>query len=178
MGSGGCGKKGEIWKDVPGYEKLYQVSDLGRVRKRKKQNVRYSWGRKKPRNYYWKIIKPWVNKSGLVVGLWKNNKRSMRCVRMLVAEAFLPGRGRVIFKNGNETDCRRANLARTWMKRSAKLTEVQIYKIWDTFSGEKPPHGTLSKLAKEFAVTPKTILDWKRKMPEDWALRSVKGGPR
>jgi hypothetical protein len=174
-------KKNETWKDIPGYENLYQVSNLGRVRKRIvkpdrklskststgiRKRKRKKWHRHK--QYYWILIKPWVNKSGLVVALWKDGKRSMRCIKILVADAFIPGKGKVVFNNGDESDCRRANLRRTWMKRHAKLTEQQIYHIWDTFKDGNAPRGTMSNLAREYDVLPKSILFWKNRIPEDW----------
>lgn len=39
----------EIWKDVEGYEKLYQVSNLGRVRSLGRDIIRNTrWGTSKP----------------------------------------------------------------------------------------------------------------------------------
>ena len=66
-----------IWKDVPGYEGLYKVSDEGEV---------YSY---KPN--YNRILKPYPNKKGyLTLDLRKNNKRKSYRVHRLVALAFLP----------------------------------------------------------------------------------------
>ena len=66
----------EIWKSVPGYEGLYDVSDLG--------SVRSSYGRVK-RNLH---LQP--NKNGyLMVGLHKNGTRKMCYVHRLVAESFI-----------------------------------------------------------------------------------------
>ena len=66
----------EIWKDIEGYEGLYQVSDLGRVKSLKfgkerilKQNQTY--------------------KGYLVVTLSENGKTKTRNVHVLVAMAFL-----------------------------------------------------------------------------------------
>lgn len=67
----------ETWKDITGYEGLYQVSDLGRVRSLKFGKVR--------------ILNPGRIKSGyLMVGLCRDGKvRNVR-VHRLVAEAFIP----------------------------------------------------------------------------------------
>ena len=61
----------EYWKDIKGYEGLYQVSNLGRIRKDNK------------------IINPWVQFGYKIVGLWKNNKCQKLRVHRLVAEAFI-----------------------------------------------------------------------------------------
>lgn len=66
----------EIWKDIVGYEGLYQVSNLGRV----KSSFRYK-----------KILKQFEdNKDYLRVTLYKNNKSKSIKVHKLVAEAFIP----------------------------------------------------------------------------------------
>lgn len=76
----------EIWKDIKGYEGLYQVSNLGRVKSLK----RYVWNGK---SYYLKnerILKFGMMNSGYkFVGLWKNNKSKNASVHQLVAMAFL-----------------------------------------------------------------------------------------
>lgn len=69
----------EIWRDIPEYEGLYQVSNLGRV-KSLKQNKEL-------------ILKPRTvgpeNKRYLEVVLYKNNKTKAYRVHQLVAIAFL-----------------------------------------------------------------------------------------
>lgn len=78
----------EVWKDVPGYEGLYQVSNLGRV----KSLPRYVNGRKplvKPLSE--RILKPWLNRGYLLVRLCLNPKiRKSIGVHRLVASAFIP----------------------------------------------------------------------------------------
>lgn len=65
----------EIWKDIKGYEWLYQVSNLGRV-KSLYNNI---------------ILKGCKDKKGyLKVKLCKNNIRSNKKIHRLVAEAFIP----------------------------------------------------------------------------------------
>lgn len=77
----------EEWKPVVGYEGLYEVSSLGRVR---------SLDRYVKNNYsYWlrkgKVLSPEKNKDGyLLVSLCCNGKRYLRTVHRLVAEAFIP----------------------------------------------------------------------------------------
>lgn len=70
----------EVWKDIKGYEGLYQVSNLGRVRSlnyNKTKTVR--------------TLKLTSNAKGyLQLILHKNGKISSRKVHRLVAEAFIP----------------------------------------------------------------------------------------
>lgn len=71
--------KGEIWKDIEGYEGLYQVSNLGRVK-----SLNYKRTGKE------RILK--AGKSGygyLQVNLYKDGNREQPLVHRLVATAFL-----------------------------------------------------------------------------------------
>lgn len=68
----------EVWKDIPGYEGLYQVSDQGRVK---------SLGNDKSRRE--KILKPGkVGDGYLKVDLCKGGKRKNCLVSLLVWEVF------------------------------------------------------------------------------------------
>ena len=73
----------EVWKDIVGYEGLYQVSNLGTVKSLPKYcGVRWDNGR---------ILKPFTNKDGyLVITLSLNGKLKHFQVHRLVAEAFIP----------------------------------------------------------------------------------------
>lgn len=66
----------EIWKDIEGYNNLYkglyQVSNMGRVRRMK-------------------ILKPHFNSSGYYIVSLVNNKKAKTCrIHRLVARAFIP----------------------------------------------------------------------------------------
>lgn len=79
----------EIWKDIPGYEGLYQVSNLGRV-KSFDRYVEYDNGRG---IHYHKgrFIKPSISPGGYrIIGLYKEKVRRSAKVSRLVAEAFIP----------------------------------------------------------------------------------------
>ena len=66
----------ERWKSIAGYEGLYEVSDLGRVKS--------LWYGKE------KILKPGKTHDGyLQVNLYKDGQRKMQLVHRLVAEAFI-----------------------------------------------------------------------------------------
>lgn len=74
----------EEWKSVVGYEGLYEVSSLGRVR---------SLDRYDSNNHFLKgrILRLCADTKGyLIVGLWSNNKKKMYKVHRMVAQAFIP----------------------------------------------------------------------------------------
>ena len=74
----------EIWKPVIGYEGLYEVSSLGRVRSLDRID-----SNNHPLNGV--ILKPYISNSGyLLVGLYKQQKRDRKLLHRLVAEAFIP----------------------------------------------------------------------------------------
>lgn len=76
----------EVWKPVVGYEGLYEVSDLGRVRSLPRKWVCGNGGVK---YHDGKILKPHNNKCGyLIVSLYKNGEKKIK-IHKLVAEAFL-----------------------------------------------------------------------------------------
>lgn len=77
----------EIWKDIKGYEGLYQVSNLGRVKSLDRWLI-YKDGKKR----LWKgqIIKPLLHKDGYYrVCLYKKTKQKYLFIHRLVAETFL-----------------------------------------------------------------------------------------
>lgn len=70
----------EIWKDIRGYEGLYQVSNLGRIKSLNYNNTKQE-----------KILKGSQDKSGYrLAGLCKDGKVSAKRIHRLVAEAFIP----------------------------------------------------------------------------------------
>lgn len=76
----------EVWKDIVGYEGLYKVSNLGRV-KSLDRIVTHKNGRK--RLFKGKLITPFKNEYFMVV-LSKNGKKSSSNIHRLVAQAFIP----------------------------------------------------------------------------------------
>lgn len=72
----------EVWKDIKGYEKLYQISSLGRVKKLTSSD---SIGRIK----LTRIMSIQENRGYLKIRLSKNNIRKNYLIHRLVAIAFI-----------------------------------------------------------------------------------------
>lgn len=81
------------WKNIPGYEKFYKVSNYGEVKVKRRVVYNLIDGEIQPVSVSpEKIMRPFDNGSGyLVVGLVdENKKRKNFYVHRLVAEAFIP----------------------------------------------------------------------------------------
>lgn len=80
----------ESWKDIKGYEGLYQVSNLGRVRsldRYKTSRGRYGIIKARIKGM---LLKPGLNHDGYyTVGLSKNGKSKTLRVHRIVAETFI-----------------------------------------------------------------------------------------
>ena len=113
----------ETWKKIAGYEGLYEVSDMGRVKS--------LWHGKE------KILKPGKNTSGyLKVNLCKDSQRKTIKVHRLVAKAFIQnpqGLETVNHKDEDKTNNTVSNLE--WMSlkdninygtRNKRVSETQI----------------------------------------------------
>jgi hypothetical protein len=91
----------EIWKDVVGYEGLYQVSNLGRV-KSLRIYIENRGGSFRERGE--RILKNCSDKDGYkLVGLSKDKVRMSKRVHRLVAEAFLPNPNNLLTINHKNT---------------------------------------------------------------------------
>ena len=106
----------EIWKDIEGYEGLYQVSNLGRIK---------SLGRTIMRRTRWCSVKPYTMKPRILkpkrcqgdyfqVGLFTiDGQHSVAKIHRLVAQAFIPNPDNmpeVNHKNEDKADNRADNL--------------------------------------------------------------------
>lgn len=81
----------EIWKDIPGYEGVYQASTLGRIRSLDRTIIRSASKRRGPHEAKLKgqVIKPVLRKDGYaVVPLGK--KSPCTRVHQIVAKTFIP----------------------------------------------------------------------------------------
>jgi hypothetical protein len=100
----------EEWRDVVGYEGLYQVSNLGRVRS---LDRKVPVGRGGYRIAHGKILKQTFNTNYYKISLSKDNVATKVNVHRLVAEAFIPrieGKDYVDHINADTKDNRAENL--------------------------------------------------------------------
>lgn len=102
---------GEIWKDIKGYEGMYQVSNYGNIK-----SLDRIIGYKKGKTRLWKgnIKKPTITCKGyLKVALYKNGKSKTEEVQRIVAANFIKkpnDKTQVNHINGVKTDNRVENL--------------------------------------------------------------------
>lgn len=106
----------EEWRDVPGYEGFYQVSDCGRI----KSNARKVWNYTKPGRIMRTQIKPNGYAQVCLHGESKTDKHAY--VHRLVAQAFIPNERQckdINHKNFNKLDNRVSNLE--WVTRQENI---------------------------------------------------------
>lgn len=82
-----CHFKKEIWKDIPGYEGLYQASNLGNIKSLDRYKQNYS----KKQKIYGKILKQQKDLDGYYkIALCKNGKYYQTNVHRIIAMTFIP----------------------------------------------------------------------------------------
>ena len=121
----------EIWKDIPQYEGLYQVSNMGRIKSllRKIDNSSVKGGKYTVNE---KIKNVHLQNSGyLVVQLYKNGKYKNLLLHRIVAETFLPqkkNKNEVNHINGIKTDNTINNLE--WVSSSENKKHAIKNNLW------------------------------------------------
>ena len=79
-----------MWKDIEGYEGMYQVSDTGEIKSLERYVETYRYGKKRLQHVEERILKPFITKSGYSqVTLRKDDQREVLYVHRLVANNFL-----------------------------------------------------------------------------------------
>lgn len=99
----------EQWKDIEGFEGLYQISSYGRV-KRLSKLIHNEGLLNKSKEYYSKemILKPaYISKGYRGVTLTKEGKRYPKKIHRLVAQAFIPNPCKK--PQVNHIDCDKSN---------------------------------------------------------------------
>lgn len=112
--------KGEIWKDVVGWEGVYMVSNLGRIKS--VQRVVYRRGSNKVLYTQKELIVVQHGKKYRQVNLYKGSKLYHYYVHILMAKAFIGNplnKAEVNHKNGIHADNRIKNLE--WVTRSENI---------------------------------------------------------
>jgi len=142
----------EVWKDVKGYEGLYQVSNLGRVRSLDRVSTQGE-------RLKGKVLTGGLNRDGyLAVVLCRSGGQKNYFIHRLVAQAFLENPDNlpeVNHKNEDKTDNTVANLEwcshrynmnyGTHNERAAKGHEKPVYVI--TASGHRYYFSSIKKAA-------------------------------
>ena len=117
--------KNEIWKDVVGFEGIYQVSNEQRIKRislsKITNNVKV--------DYQERIVKTRLNKKGYVIlNLCKNNEKFSTSLHRIIAKSFIPNldnKSQVNHKNGIRHDNRIENLE--WATASENI--LHSYKV-------------------------------------------------
>lgn len=108
-----------MWKDVKGFEGLYQISEDGRVKSLSRE-VKGRYGA--PRRLKERELKPWEASGYLRVTLIKDGKEYYPSIHRMVAEAFIPklaDKDCVNHKDGDKKNNNVSNLE--WCSQSENL---------------------------------------------------------
>lgn len=141
----------EIWKNITGYEGLYQVSNLGRVKSTQYHNGTYE-----------RILKPSKGKNGyLSVALYKDKKCKWHLVHRLVAQAFLDNPDNLSQIN-HKDECKTNNIVDNleWCSASYNLN----YNDGRKRRAEKQINGKRSKTVYQYSLNGEFVKEWKSLM--------------
>lgn len=144
----------ELWKDIEGYEGLYEVSTEARVRS-KARKIPSSKNPNIMVNKKERIRKLFPNQNGYpAVTLSKDNKLKMFTVHQLVARAFIPGfvaGTQVNHIDGNRADSRLCNIE------ESNPSHNQLHAVR---TGLVPLKGTSKYRNVTYVKNPRAIKKW------------------
>ena len=153
----------EIWKDIKGYEGLYQVSSLGNVRSL--DTMINCKGAKNIDKHLrkGKVLKKYIGTSGYyTINLSKNSKIKVYRVHRLIANAFIPNINNlplINHKDGNKLNNNINNLE--WC--TYAYNNKEAYRIGLKVGAEKGKYGKYSKFSKpllQYSVNGELIKEW------------------
>lgn len=133
----------EIWKDIPDYEGLYQVSNLGRVKSLERYVKHLSGSMKLLKERILVIIK---NGGYYRVTLSKNNIKKAKTIHRLIGESFIPNPNNLPFINhidGNKLNNSVENLE--WCTSQENCIHAVYTGLMSSQSGEKNPSSKLDE---------------------------------
>lgn len=133
----------EIWKDIEGYEGLYQVSNLGRVKGLERTIIRKNG---KPLTIKEQILKPFLDSRGYYfVSLAKNKQPKYYRIHRLIAEAFIPNpnnKPEIDHINTNKTD------NTVWLNEDGSVNYEKTNLRWVSHKENMNNQTTISKMIK------------------------------
>jgi hypothetical protein len=151
----------ENWKDIQGFEGLYQISDMGRV-KSIERAVTCGKGRRVVKE---RIKRPGMQNKGYVVyNLFKNSKCCPRLLHALIAKHFIDNPNNypeVNHLNGIKTDNRIENLE--WVTYSMNIKhayDTGLRKRRSPSAGKLGADNHLSKPIAQYDLSGNLIKEW------------------
>ncbi len=138
----------EVWRPIPNWEGIYEVSDQGRVRsKTRTVVVRHPCGRDVARTYQGKTLSSAAASHGYLVVSFTapGRQRETHCVHVLVARCFVKGRApglEVCHNDGNKMNCRAINLR--WGTTRENAIDRSLHGQANTARGEKAGQAKLT----------------------------------
>lgn len=140
----------QVWKDIAGYEGLYQISSTGEVKRVERYYTQLNGltGKVNTKLLSEMIMKPFEDEDGyLRISLIKENSRKKHFVHRLVAINFIPNpenKPEVNHKEGNKKDNRVEMIE--WNTTSENQIHAIVNKLYVTAKGETAGQAKLKEV--------------------------------